>query len=115
MKSFEATFLTEYDDGYSAGSGGQFMRIILSSDIHTAWRIARAMLGEEVNEGMWLSEFLSIQTTSAPPRMSGFIDNAACWQRVVEKLSLAPESFRLIYNWKLNNEIVGLVFWPPEK
>lgn len=88
MKNFELTFRTEFDDGYSAGNGGPFTRVIATDETRLAIDIAQGMVGEEVGYHLWLAEALSVQETGKAPSLSALTDDTLVWKRVFQRLKV---------------------------
>lgn len=133
MRSFELRFQTEYDDGYSAGNGGTFTRIIAADDTPLAWHIGQGMLGEIVGDSLWLSSLIFISKTEKIPTIPCILPNNEVWKRVFQKLSFPLSKIRLIFSSNIGlahghvrridfdpniinysePEVVGFTIWPP--
>ncbi len=99
VNNYELTFLTEYDDGYTAGNGGTFTRTIAASDFRLAFHIAWAMLGEQVGDDLWLSEILMpVRWVCRPANLRAMLENREVWLRVLKKLQLKLGRVRFIYS-----------------
>lgn len=126
-RSFELRFQTAFDDGYTAGSGGQHCRIIATNTLGLACRIGLAMAGELVGESLWLERLESVRETEAAVRVPT-LDNTTTWKRVFSRLNVQPGQTRLFYSFNIglsqnprghqkvaqsaDAEIVGFIPWP---
>lgn len=120
MKSFELTFRCHYADDHQAGEQGEFSQIIAAGDIHLALHIAQAMVGAQIDQGLWLGERLCVERTDKLPTPFPW-NSDRLWLKILHKLGLFSGKYydsriRFISNViddRDGLQIVGFHIWDP--